>query len=167
MQAERVAEIREQNRTLSPEPAAEPEARRISADEWAELKAAQTARVEAGKAERREAAARAMPVTDEEIARYSPAAENEAVLSPETQAELESIQASIDAAKAGADRQAEARTARDAELEEAGINEPVTRQARAEAEAGLEAAWEPGTGPADPAGAAGQADTEADAGLEI
>jgi hypothetical protein len=129
---------------------------------WQELKAAQTARVEAEREARRVATARAVPVTEEEIKRYSHGAENTTEVSPEAAAALEGIQAHIEAADAEVTRRAEAEAGRDAE---ASINESGALQAETDAQAA--AAWEPGTRPSDPPGAARQADTEADAGIEL
>jgi hypothetical protein len=161
-QAERAAEIREQNRTLAAEPQAGRETPAMDPAAWRELKAAQTARVEAEREGRRVAAARAVPVTEEEIRRYGPGAENTAEVSPEAEAALEGIQAHIEAAWAEVTRRAEAEAGRDAE---ASISEFGALQAAADAQAA--AAWEPGTRPSDPPAAARQADTEADAGIEL
>ena len=156
----RVAEgIRDQNRTLPAEPEPTRETPAADPEAWRELKAAQTARVNADRAARREAAARAIPVTDAELERYGQAA-----VSPEAEAALERIQADADAAEASAARRAGAEAARAAELDEADLEETARLDVEADAQAASEGVWEPGTSPAEPASEAG---AEADAGLEI
>jgi hypothetical protein len=61
--------------TLEWQPEADQETAHVDPDWWAQVKAAQTASVQAGKAARREASARAIPVTDAEIALYGGRAE--------------------------------------------------------------------------------------------
>lgn len=162
---QKVAEIRDPNRTVrGPEPETERTPPPMEAERRAGLKAAQTARVEADRQERREAAARAVPATEEEIARYGAAAENLAQADPEAAAALDRIQASADAAHAAISRRTETEARREAELEEAGINKPVTH-AEAGTEAEAESAWEPGTAASDPG--AVRAAAEADTGMEI
>ena len=157
-QARAAEGIRDQNRTLPAEPEAARETPAADPEAWRELKAAQTARVNADRAARREAAARAIPVTDAELERYGQAA-----VSPEAEAALERIQADADAAEASAARRAGAEAARAAELDEADLEETARLDVEADAQAASEGVWEPGTSPAEPASEAG---AEADAGLE-
>ena len=56
--------------TLQWQPGAGPDTGHVDPAWWAQIKAEQTARVQIAKAARRETAARAIPVTDAEIARY-------------------------------------------------------------------------------------------------
>jgi conjugative relaxase-like TrwC/TraI family protein len=132
-QAGQATGIRALNRTFAPGPQAE-DIRRADPARWAEIRAAQTASVEAGKAARREASARAVPVTDAEIAKYGGEL---AALDPEAIAVIASIQGHLAAARAGADQLAEKRARDRAEIEQAGIDEPVNH---AETQASMEAA---------------------------
>jgi hypothetical protein len=133
MQAETAARIRELNRTF-PEPEAGQEISHVDPVLAAEWKAAQTAQAEADKAARREASARTIPVTDAEIARYGGEL---AALDPEAIAVMASIQGHLAAARAGAAQLAEKRARGRAEIEQAGIDEPVNH---AETQASMEAA---------------------------
>jgi conjugative relaxase-like TrwC/TraI family protein len=132
-QAEQTAGIRALNQTFAPGPQAE-DTRRMDPARWAEIKAAQTASVEADKAARREASARAVPVTDAEIARYGgelTALDSDAI------AVMASIQGHLAAVRAGASHLAGKRARDRADIEQAGIDEPVSH---AEAQASMEAA---------------------------
>lgn len=121
------------------EPEAERVAERMAPEQWAELKAAQTARVEADRQARREAAARAVPVTDEEIARFGQAVR-------EIAADLDGIGQALDQIHRADDVTRSRREARQAEheLHEEAIRHRSAELAR-EAEAGV---WERGTRPA-------------------
>ena len=68
------------------------------------------------------------------------------------------IQDTVDAIDAEVERMPDAEAERRAEVEEAGINEPVMHEPQVEPE--LESAWQPGTG-------SGQYEAAADAEAEI
>jgi conjugative relaxase-like TrwC/TraI family protein len=120
--------------------------------EWARLKAQQTAQVEADRQARAEAAARVTPVTDAEIARYGTSAQHEAEAETEAgagqdrAAALEQIRAEVDSMSAKVDQFAGQDAEREAqwraEMDEAGVNEPVVHEPQAEPS--LEASWQPG-----------------------
>ena len=140
---------------------AEPEAghvpERLTPERWAELKAAQTASVEADRQARAEASARAMPVTDEEIARYGQAAQ-------ETAADVDRIDRALDQILAAVDEQAEAQARAEAGQAEHELHEEASRQRAAEAAREAEV-WERGTRP--PARPPVQPDREMDLGPEL
>jgi hypothetical protein len=140
---------------------AEPEAgyvpERLTPERWAELKAAQTASVEADRQARAEASARAMPVTDEEIARYGQAAH-------ETAADVDGISRALDQILAAVDEQAETRARAEAGKAEHELHEEASRQRDAEAAREAEV-WERGTRP--PARPPVQQDREMDLGPEL
>jgi len=131
----------------------------IDPEDAARWKAEQTAQVEADRQARAEAMARLIPVTDAEIAKYGAQAqaEAEATAEPEPEpeaaavdhdqgAELGGIREEIEAVSAKADQLAEQDARRDAErraeMDEAGINEPVVHGPRAEPQ--LEPSWQAG-----------------------
>ena len=162
--AERIPVTDAEVATASAEPRESPA---IDPEAWAQMKAEQTAQVDAERQGRAEAAAQLTPVTDAELARYGvqqPA--------PELEAEAESAQhdqvsgaerpflerdqrtaemAEIhqrteeiqEAVRRIPDREAE----RAAEIEAAGENEPVAREPQAEPE--LEPSWQQGDAGAD------------------
>ena len=122
----------------------------IDPAERAARKAEQTAQAEAGRQARREASARACPVTDAEIVRYGtrpePEAEPDAEAGQDRAASVEEIRAELGALSAKVDQMAAqdaARAAeRRAEMAQAGIDEPVVHEPQAEPS--LEASWQPG-----------------------
>jgi hypothetical protein len=105
-------------------------------------------------------------VTDAEIEKYGTGhqdPEPEPEPEPERErldADLAEIRASAEAAEAGAAQLAEQETARIAEIDEAGINEPVAYEAQAEPS--LEPTWQPG----DVGGRSGADVSEASASLD-
>ena len=122
----------------------------IDPAEAARWRAEQTAQVEAARQARREAAARTTPVTDAEIARYGAAAEPEA--EPEAEAAdsgqgraeiVEEIRQEIKTISAKVDQLPDPAAERRAEMEQAGIDEPVVHEPQAEPT--LEASWQPGS----------------------
>lgn len=118
---------------------AERPAERMAPEQWAELKAAQTVRVEADRQVRREAAARAVPVTDEEIARFGQAVR-------EIAADLDGIGQALDQIHRADDA---TRTRREAQQAEHELHEEATRKHSAELAREAEAdVWERGTRPA-------------------
>jgi conjugative relaxase-like TrwC/TraI family protein len=126
-----------------------PSVPRIDPAEAAIWRAEQTTRVEAGKHARREAAARATPVTEAEVAEYAPERQPEA--GPEDAAEaaraavFEEISAELDAIGGKIDlmaaQDAEREASRRAEMDRY-MNEPVVHEPQAEPS--LEASWQPG-----------------------
>jgi conjugative relaxase-like TrwC/TraI family protein len=151
VQQQREAESRQRNQGgILPEAQPERETPSMDPAVWAEFKAAQTARVEAGKAARREAMTSAVPVTGAEMDRNARELDR---LDPEAIAVISSIEGNLARAKAGAERLADKRARDRADVDQAGIDEPVTQ---AEAQAGLEAA-----------AAADRAEADYDAGIEI
>ena len=134
--------------TASAEPRETPA---IDPETWAQMKAVQAAQADAERQARAEASARLTPVTDAEIARYGASAEAE----PEPEAEadagqagqdraaaLEEIRAEVGALSAKVDQLPEPAAERRAEMEQAGIDEPVVHEPQAEPS--LEASWQPG-----------------------
>ena len=122
----------------------------IDPAEAARWRAEQTAQVEAARQARREAAARTTPVTDAEIARYGAAAEPEAepeagaADSGQGRAEIvEEIRQEIKTISAKVDQLPDPAAERRAEMEQAGIDEPVVHEPQAEPT--LEASWQPGS----------------------
>jgi conjugative relaxase-like TrwC/TraI family protein len=123
----------------------------IDPAEAARWKAEQTAQVEADRQARAEAMARLIPVTDAEMAKYGTAAQAEpeaeaAEVDHDQGAQLGGIQEEIEAVSAKADLLAEKDAQRDAErraqMDEAGINEPVAHEPQAEPQ--LEPSWQAG-----------------------
>ena len=134
--------------TASAEPRETPA---IDPETWAQMKAEQAAQVDAERQARAEASASLTPVTDAEIARYGTSAEPV----PETVAEaaepdtgqdraaaLEEIRAEVGALSAKVDHLPDPAAERRAEMEQAGIDEPVVHEPQAEPS--LEASWQPG-----------------------
>jgi hypothetical protein len=138
----------------------EPTVARIDPEAAAQWRAEQTARVEAGKQARHAESARRIPVTDAEVAKYAASPQLEfsdssgrhsgEVRTPEldeVEATMAEMRGEVEALAADLDelaaRDAEAEAARCAEMDQAGIDEPVQHQPQAEAE--LDASWQPGT----------------------
>jgi hypothetical protein len=124
-----------------PEPRATPEIDPAEAARW---KAGQAARVQAEREARAEASARACPVTDAEIEKYGREPEPEPV-TPERaafEADMAEIRAAADAIDTKVERIPDRDAERRAEVDEAGINEPVAHERQAGPE--LESAWQPG-----------------------
>ena len=143
------------------------DARRSTRPTWAQLKAQQTAQVEADRQARAEASARLTPVTDAEIARYGvqqPAPEPEAEAESAQHDQVSGAERSVlerdqrtaemaeihqrteeiqEAVRRIPDREAE----RAAEIDAAGENEPVVHEPQAEPE--LEPSWQQGDAGAD------------------
>ena len=136
----------------------------IDPETWAQMKAEQAAQVDAERQARAEASASLTPVTDAEIARYgasaeppSPeagAAESDEARKPagaepeaadtgqDRAAALEEIRAEVGALSAKVDQLPDPAAERRAEMEQAGIDEPVVHEPQAEPS--LEASWQPG-----------------------
>jgi conjugative relaxase-like TrwC/TraI family protein len=132
----------------------------IDPAEAARWQAEQTSQVEADRQARAEAAARRTPVTDAEIARYGTGARRE----PEPEADgvgqgraaaFAEIRAEVDAVRAKVDQLPDPAAERRAQMEQAGIDEPVVHEPQAEPS--LEASWQPGDA---------QGQYEPDAGLD-
>jgi hypothetical protein len=143
--------------SVNAEPEAERPAERLTPERWAELKAAQTASVEADRQARIEASARAVPVTDEELARYGQAAQ-------ETAADVAGIDRALDRILAAVDNEADARARTEVGRAEHELHEEATRRHVAEAQSEAEV-WERGTRP--PATPSVQRDREMDVGPEL
>jgi hypothetical protein len=130
-------------------------------DAWAAMKAEQTARVQADRAAEAERMARLTPVTDAEIERYGTGAEA-ADAGQDRTAVLEDIRAEVDSISDKVDKLPDPAAERRAEMDQAGIDEPVVHEPQAEPS--LEASWQPG----DAQGRyERQADQEADTEMEI
>ena len=146
----------------------------IDPETWAALKAQQAAQVDAERQARAEASASLTPVTDAEIARYGASAEPEPEVAAEAEpgpeaepeaadagqdraAALEEIRAEVSALSAKVDQLPYPAAERRAEMEQAGIDEPVVHEPRAEPS--LEASWQPGDAQA-------HYEAEAEAGYE-
>ncbi len=113
---------------------------------WAAMKAEQTARVHAERQAEAERMARLTPVTEAEIERYGTGAEaNGADVGQDRGAVLEEIRAEVDNISAKVDELPDPAAARRAEMAQAGIDEPVVHEPQAEAS--LEASWQPGDAP--------------------
>ena len=142
-QAERAAEAREHERVM--QAGSGPEATPIDPAEARAARAAQTEQVQAEREARHEAAARQTPVTDAEVTKYGASAEPERA-AEERSAALAGLRKDLDAlsvkvdefVQQGTDRAAERR----AEMDQAGIDEPVVHEPQAEPS--LEASWQPG-----------------------
>ena len=140
-QAEQAAQARERERTIEPEPEAGRETPHVDPDAWAAQKAAQTERVDAARKARAEASASLTPVTDAEVERYgrepgiTPERDADEANFAEVRAELERVGELVDRIP---DRAAERR----AEMDQAGIDEPVVHEPQPEP--ALEASWQPG-----------------------
>ena len=119
----------------------EPTVARIDPETAAQWRAEQTARVEAGKQARREAAARQTPGTEAEAEPEAEAAggEDQTAVLEEIRAEIGAISAAVDQMAA---QDAEREASRRAEMDQAAIDEPVVHEAQAEPS--LEASWQPG-----------------------
>ena len=144
--AERIPVTDAEVATASAEPRETPA---IDPATWAQLKAEQTAQVEADRQARAEASARLTPVTDAEIARYGAGAEPEPEPRPrradtgqDRAAALEEIRAEVGALSAKVDQLPDPAAERRAEMDQAGIDEPVVHEPQAEPS--LEASWQPG-----------------------
>jgi conjugative relaxase-like TrwC/TraI family protein len=123
----------------------------IDPGDYAQWKAEQTASIEAWRAAEAERMARLMPVTDAELAKYGAGAARQAEAKApddggraraveEIRADLGTLSAKVDQlAKQQAERTAERR----AEMDQAGIDEPVVHEHQAEPS--LEASWQPGS----------------------
>jgi conjugative relaxase-like TrwC/TraI family protein len=110
---------------------------------WAQLKAEQTARLQAEREAEAEQLARLTPVTDAELERYRTSAEAEgAGASAQRAAALEEIRAEVDTISAKVDKLPDPAAERRAEMDQAGIDEPVVHEPQAEP--ALEASWQPG-----------------------
>jgi conjugative relaxase-like TrwC/TraI family protein len=133
--------------------------------EWAAAKAAESAQLEADRQARREASARQTPVTMAEIVQYGAGAQPEAEAGGggQDRAEVvEEIQQEIGAVSAKVDQLPDPAAERRAEMEQAGIDEPVVHEPQAEPS--LEASWQPG----DARGHYGaQAEQDAEPEMEI
>jgi len=129
------------------EASAEPrETSPMDPDRWAQLKAEQTARVQADREAEAERMARLAPVTDAEIERYGGEPEPAAAdTGANRTAALEEIRAEVDNISAKVDELPDPAAARRAEMAQAGIDEPVVHEPQAEAS--LEASWQPGDAP--------------------
>ena len=122
----------------------------IDPAEAARWRAEQTAQVEADKQARREASARACPVTDAEIAKYGAQREPEASAGPEPTPEPEpepdagmaEVRESVNAAAEAVERIPDREAERVAEIDAAGENEPVVHEPQAEPE--IEPSWHHG-----------------------
>lgn len=113
---------------------------------WAQLKAEQTAEVEAARSARREASARAVPVTDAEVARYDsePQPAELTGIYAEIHEDLQAVTEGIRELSAQMDAE-DARRERDREEYLRGPAPwEAQAQARAEAQAAAEATWQPG-----------------------
>jgi conjugative relaxase-like TrwC/TraI family protein len=139
---------------------------------WAQLKAEQTARIQADREAEAERMARLTPVTDAELARYGtaqpeaePAAEPEAAADEPPRPDYETARSEVSALSARVDQMAEQEAERRAEIDEAAINEPVVHEPQAEPELELESTWQPGDaqGYQEPAATA-DAETEMEIG---
>ena len=126
------------------EAAAEPrQAPPMDPDAWASMKAEQTARVQADREAEAERMARLTPVTDAEIERYGTGAEAEAMdVGQDRAAVLQDIRAEVDSISAKVDEMPDPAAERRAEMDQAGIDEPVVHEPQAEPS--LEASWQPG-----------------------
>jgi len=126
------------------EAAAEPrQAPPMDPDAWASMKAEQTARVQADQEAEAERMARLTPVTDAEIERYGTGAEAEAMdVGQDRAAVLQDIRAEVDSISAKVDEMPDPAAERRAEMDQAGIDEPVVHEPQAEPS--LEASWQPG-----------------------
>ena len=116
---------------------------------WAQLKAEQTARIQADREAEAERMARLTPVTDAELARYGtpqpkaqPAAEAEVAADELARPDYEAARSEVADLSAKVDQLAEQEAERRAEMDEAAVNEPVAHKPQAEPE--LESAWQPG-----------------------
>jgi conjugative relaxase-like TrwC/TraI family protein len=131
-------------------PAPEHETPALDPARWAELKAEQTARVQADREAEAEKMARLIPVTDAELAKYGAQAEPERkgpAEAPQDHSEaLAKLREDIGELDAKVDemirRNAE-RAAERAQITQAAIDEPSVRQPQAEPT--LEPSWQPGT----------------------
>ena len=165
--AERIPVTDAEVATASAEPRETPA---IAPETWAQMKAEQTAQVDAGRQARAEAAARLTPVTDAEIARYGASAQPEPEPEPEAaeigtdrSEALAGLRGDVGELSAKVDelaRQDAERAAERAEIVQAAIDEPSVREPQAEAS--LESSWQPGSarGQYEPA-------AERDAGAEM
>jgi len=147
-QAERTAQARERAPVIEPEaePEAEPETPPIDPDIWAAEKAAQTARVDAGRQGRREASARQAPVTDAEVERYGAEPQPEDVALTGVHAEIHEDLRAIGRHIAELAEQMAAEDAERAEEWQEWLARPSAGpQAQAQAETALEPSWQPGT----------------------
>jgi hypothetical protein len=126
------------------EASAEPrEAPAMDPAAWAQLKAEQTARVQADREAEAEKMARLTPVTDAELERYGAEAEAEgANTGADRAAAVEEIRAEVDTISARVDELPDPAAKRRAEMDQAGIDEPVVHEPQAEPS--LEASWQPG-----------------------
>jgi conjugative relaxase-like TrwC/TraI family protein len=119
----------------------------IDPADYAQWKAAQTAGIDAWRTAEAERMARVMPVTDAEVAEYGAGAQHQAQVADVNRTQVvEEIRAEVDALGTRVDQLAEQdaeRTAeRRAEMDQAGIDEPVVHEPQAEP--ALEASWQPG-----------------------
>ena len=140
-QAEQAAQAREGERTIEPEPRAGRETPHVGPDVWAAQKAAQTERVDAARKDRAEASASLTPVTDAEVERYG----REPDITPERDADeanLAEVRAKLERVGELVDRIPDRAAERRAEMDQAGINEPVIHEPQPEPS--LEASWQPG-----------------------
>ena len=140
-QAEQAAQAREGERTIEPEPRAGRETPHVGPDVWAAQKAAQTERVDAARKARAEASASLTPVTDAEVERYG----REPDITPERDADeanLAEVRAELERVGELVDRIPDRAAERRAEMDQAGINEPVIHEPQPEPS--LEASWQPG-----------------------
>ena len=142
-QAEREAQAREREQVMQPEDG--PEVTPVDPAEAAAARAAQTGRVRADREARAEAAARACPVTDAEVARYGASAEPEPEAEVTYEAALAGLREDLDELGTKVDKfvqQDAERAAKRAEMTQAAIDEPTVREPQAEPS--LEASWQPG-----------------------
>jgi conjugative relaxase-like TrwC/TraI family protein len=107
---------------------------------WAQLKAEQTARIQADRDAEADKMARLTPVTDAELERYG--ADAEADPGEHRVAVLADIRAEVDRISARVDEMPDPADERRAEMDQAGIDEPVVHEPQAEPS--LEASWQPG-----------------------
>ena len=110
-----------------------------------ELREAQTAWLQAQRDAEAEKVARLTPVTDAEIARYGTSAQPEAEAGEVGQDRAEAlagIREEIEAISAKVDKLPDPAAERRADMDEAGVNEPVVRGPQAEPS--LESSWQPG-----------------------
>ena len=111
---------------------------------WAQLRAEQTARVQASREAEAEKMARLTPVTDAEVEKYG-TGRPDAEVSPERdagEAALAEVRAEVERLGELVDRMPDPAAERRAEMDEAAVNEPVVHEPQAEPE--LESAWQPG-----------------------
>ena len=151
-QAEQAAQARERERTIEPEPGAGRETPHVGPDVWAAQKAAQTERVDAARKARVEASASLTPVTDAEVERYG----REPDITPERDADeanLAEVRAELERVGELVDRMPDRAAERHAEMDQAGIDEPVVHEPQPEPS--LEASWQPGDAQAQYEPAAG------------